>query len=250
MSDSNTSGSLEVGAWCAGTLIVALVGVMVWSAVAHHPHPTGDIGFGDIIVGGGTLILAAVTLGSVVLGWRALRDTREGIDVAREELVASRRQVEATERQVEAQQRPVLVPVVDTSRKMTPPGHDSSQAKPRLSSKGLLLLPLENIGTGPALDVRVGITGRDPDGSYGAELGELEHSGYVFAIGAKALAGIPVAFVGRASPSVIPSFDVLVTYKDLAGQTWKTSAQYVSGGIDGTIGFYSNPEIAPRQDAV
>ena len=69
--------------------ILAGVGVLIWSALVHPVHPSGDIGYGDIAVGVGTLILAVVTLGSVLLGWQALRDTVRATDLSALEGAAS-----------------------------------------------------------------------------------------------------------------------------------------------------------------
>ena len=72
------SRRLKTGLLLGAIAILAGVGVLIWSALAHTIHPSGDIGYGDIAVG--TLILAVVTFASVVLGLQALRDTTRATD--------------------------------------------------------------------------------------------------------------------------------------------------------------------------
>src|SRR5258708_12435304 len=91
----------------------------------------------------GTIALAVVTVVSLVFGWRSLRLSRA---------------------EVEEAHRPVLVPLAD-DREITLVGRDvppKIAARPR-SSTNLLLLPIENIGTGPALDIVSSIQLHNPD---------------------------------------------------------------------------------------
>jgi membrane protein implicated in regulation of membrane protease activity len=82
---------LKTGVWLGAISILAGMGVLIWSALAHTVHPSGDVGYGDIAVGVGTLILAIVTLASVVLGWQALRDTVRATDLSAREVEQAQR---------------------------------------------------------------------------------------------------------------------------------------------------------------
>jgi hypothetical protein len=153
----------------------------------------------------GTLALAAVTGVSLVFGWKSLRQGQS---------------------EVEEAHRPVLVPLAD-SRPLDvvetglpePPA-----ARPLFLGEGQLVVPIENIGTGPALRVEVSVRMRNPDGGPTA----------VGSGGMKpaALAGVKAS--GSAAPIVqingladVPGFRLELTYEDVAGKSWITQATYM-----------------------
>lgn len=198
---------LKLGAAVGLAAILAGIGVLVWAAVAHQIHPSGDIGYGDIAVGVGTLILAVVTLGSVVLGWLALGDTRK---------------------ELEAAQRPLLVPItdVDPDAGFTRSHQSASIRRPYLML-GSLTLGLRNLGPGPAANIAVRIIvggSGEPD--------SLEMLEYVAVAGAGET--FNVAF-GDFPLKPIPAFTVEIDYSDVSSQWWSTTALF-TGAAEGKLG--------------
>jgi hypothetical protein len=186
---------LKIAAGFGVALIVAGVGVLIWAAAAHKVRPTGDISYGDVAVGVGTLILAVVTLGSVLLGWTALGDTRK---------------------ELEASQRPVMVPVasnagVENPARLTdgPSAYrstDAIQARPTALEGGMLMVPIRNIGAGPALSVTVIVICRNDAGEYSEAWGNRMYDGYLYA--APVGDTIPVLIAIDRLGDSTPSFDL------------------------------------------
>jgi hypothetical protein len=152
----------------------------------------------------GTLALAAVTGASLVFGWKSLRQGQ---------------------REVEEAHRPVLVPLAD-SRPMdvVETGlSDAPAARPLFLGEGLLAVPIENIGTGPALRVEISVRMRNPEGGPTA----VGTGGMKPAV----LAGIKAS--GSVAPIIkirgladVPGFHLTLTYEDVAGKGWTTEAVY------------------------
>ena len=217
--------------WQIATLAAAVTVIVVALVVVsllHGVHPEGDLDPGDAIVGGATLLLAVITLGSVVLGWMSMRQTREEIDLSRQE--------------AEAAHRPLVVPVTDQGTTVTPSGFNAMPSIPRALIGGALMVPIRNIGAGPALSITVIVVGRDQAGNYSEAWGNRIHHSYAL-----------VAAVGETLPVTVvidrlggvPSFDLQIAYRDLGGRNWVTSAKYRRAGDDGSLGMYCDPEIEP-----
>jgi hypothetical protein len=142
----------------------------------------------------GTTALAVVTAVSLVVGYLSLRQTRNEIALSRSE--------------VEEAHRPVLVPFVDPA------------TVPSLNANGLLRIPVQNIGAGPALEISgnfiVPLTSA-PKGTIG--------TGTAVGVGVAA-----DAWLDRAIPDwqhVFPSGDLVefaltLSFHDLAGKKWET----------------------------
>jgi hypothetical protein len=163
-----------------------------------------------------TFVLALVTLAAVVIAARALH--------------AVQRNDDAWRAHVDNDQRPVVVPV-----------HNALQM-PLYQGHGELLVPVENIGAGPALDLNVYVTPRDQNGSVSAAWGEIKHTGATTGLGAAKTTPVEVRALGLGS---LTSFDVWVSYSDLAGRQWVTSAKYLASE-EGSR--YTNMWIAPVPD--
>jgi hypothetical protein len=203
-------------------VVVGLVVVLAIFPHYHHVKASGNIGYGDVAVAAGTLILAVFTFASVLLGWKVMRQTQA---------------------EVAAQQRPVLIPAVDQTREIIINGLGARKAVPvAVAEQSSIYVPIKNIGVGPALDVRLILVGRNPDGSYSDEWGDRTYQGYVYAIGARDLAAARV-HVDDPNVSYAPSFDVSILYKDLAGNSWMTEGKYRRGGDDGVAGNYVEPSV-------
>lgn len=160
----------------------------------------------------GTLTLAIVTGVSLVIAWGSLKQTQDEIELSR--------------REVEEAHRPVLVPLADLRPlDVVPIGLAERQAaRPTFLGEGQLLVPIENIGTGPALRVNASVQMRNPQGGPTG----VGTSGMRPAV----LAGIKTS--GVVAPIVkiqglgeVPGFQLTVTYEDVAGKSWITQALYI-----------------------
>jgi hypothetical protein len=100
-----------------------------------------------------TFLLAAITLVTVVVGGRALGKTQEEIDLSR--------------REVEEAHRPVIIPLLDDAQKMILMFDDITErrARPYYLQNNRLVVPIKNIGSGPALNISVNVTPVNDEGS-------------------------------------------------------------------------------------
>jgi hypothetical protein len=124
---------------------------------------------------------------------------------------------------VEEAHRPVILPLAD-DREITLVGRDVPEkiaARPRAATQ-LLLVPIENIGTGPALQVQATLRLRNEAGeptALGMEaqsnLGGLRTDGRV-----------PLRFKIQGLTGQTPGFSLSLKYLDVAGRTWRTEAVY------------------------
>jgi hypothetical protein len=185
----------------------------------------------------GTLALALVTAVALVIGWLTLRQTKNEIALSR--------------REVEEAHRPVLVPLAD-SRPLDvvetglpePPA-----ARPLFLGDGQLAVPIENIGTGPALRVEASVQMRNPDGGPTA----VGTGGMKPAV----LAGIKAS--GSVAPIIkihgladVPGFQLTLTYEDVAGKGWITQALYVATDrryMDVTVNTQEEGPYGLRKDS-
>lgn len=199
-----------------GALALAAIGVLAAVPIAHGLHPSGALGYGDVVVGVGTLMLALVTLASVVLGWRALADARRGIAISTEALEISRQGLEAS-------RRPVLAPLAWSPIELGYPGHGAIRG-PTIA-EAALLIPVRNHGSGPALGVQVDLAFPDEHG--------YEHLDSPHGFGSLEVVGAGETEIVRAwcplgPEGDLPGFGIVMRYHDLAGKRWATSAYYVA----------------------
>ena len=145
------------------------------------------------------LILALLTLALLVVVVRALYLAQREIDRWRD--------------QIEQSHRPVVVPIHSTMQMPVYQGH------------GELLVPLENIGSGPALDLHLFVTPRDENGGVSPAWGEVKHTGAASGLAVSKTIPVEVRAWGLGG---LTSFDVWVTYFDLAGKEWVSSAKYLA----------------------
>jgi hypothetical protein len=149
----------------------------------------------------GTIGLAAVTLISLVFGWKALRQGQ---------------------REVEEAHRPVLVPV-DDRRTILLPGRGEKQAAPRVLKEypTIAMIPIENVGSGAALSVRGRIeSGLDTSSSIeGKPLAALGKGA------AKALWFTAAPWLGDPGGSAA-DFALSVSYEDIGQGSWLTTARW------------------------
>lgn len=167
----------------------------------------------------GTLALAAITLAAVIVATVSLRQTRQAIVVSRKE--------------VEEAHRPVVVPVVlvdetpaaKTASVSRSRGRYTMPLRPSIVDSGVLALPLRNIGSGPALNIKASITRIEEDGSLFPGPREPHTPGTVTGIGKNETAPIEIFSHGWEATW---NFELAVTYTDVAGESWTTKARYLS----------------------
>ncbi len=157
----------------------------------------------------GTLALAVATFVSLIFARRALKQTQ--------------REIELSRREVEEAHRPVLVPLADSRNLHSTEG--SAAARPAVPGEGQLRVPIENIGTGPALRVEASVQMLNPDGGpTGVGTGGMEPG---VAAGIRASSSLPVIIKIRGLADV-PGFWLTLTYEDVAGKGWVTKARHVA----------------------
>jgi hypothetical protein len=148
----------------------------------------------------GTLALAVVTGISLAFGWKSLRQGQ---------------------REVEEAHRPVVMPLVrGTSMDLGADGR-THKTRPTLLPTGQLVVPVENIGAGPALNLEATMTYYDDNGPSSSARGPQTPA---------AVAGLGVsAFEPLYLDAEGWNGDFLLTigYDDVAGKTWRTQGRFV-----------------------
>lgn len=156
----------------------------------------------------GTLALAIVTGVSLAFGWKSLRQGQK---------------------EVEEAHRPVVVPVVLAR----PPGlmpqsvvrsRRTFPDRPSVAEPGVLAVPVQNIGSGPALRVVASIERLDEQGN--PYRGAIEHQtpGEVAGIGKDQTVPIEIGYHGWEERW---NFQLRLVYEDVAGKRWVTVGHYI-----------------------
>jgi len=157
---------------------------------------------------------ALATVALAILNVAILWFTRGALKQTREEIGLSRQEVEEAH-------RPVLVPVLDNTRQMTLPDGRIGPAEPTAPGNRIFV-PVENIGSGPALGVEMGLTYR---ADTIAEAHRGEHKMMAPGVGIGHLASLELPLV--AAPR--GPFDLRLSYRDVAGKRWVTTARFEVG---------------------
>jgi hypothetical protein len=163
----------------------------------------------------GTLALALVTLAAVIIGAVALRQTRKAIALSRKE--------------VEEAHRPVLVPVViarppDLSPQSISGSRRTFPDRPSVAESGVLAVPVQNIGSGPALRVVASIERLDEHGKLYSGAIEQQTPGRMAGLGKDQTAPIEIRYHGWEERWY---FQLRLEYEDIAGKRWVTVGRYV-----------------------
>jgi hypothetical protein len=170
----------------------------------------------DVAVAVGTILLAIATF------WLAL--------TARAQMRTTGEEVELTRVQVERAHRPVIVPASNLGEVYFRRGRVAAIG-PSATVDGLIL-PIQNIGMGPALEVR----GEAETGGAGSIHGRGIALHPIEGVGATA--GNAVVFVQRDGQlSVELEVTARLVYEDVAGKTYYTDIHYngASGAYRSTI---------------
>ncbi len=172
----------------------------------------------------GTLSLAAATVLSLLVARRSLKQTQAQIELGQQQLAETQEEIALSRREVEEANRPVVVPVTGrqhvtlTSGKKLPAG-------PYVPEPGLLVVPVMNIGLGPALYLESTIDGLDATGGWSGASSDPRPLG--------AVAGIGVSGVMRLETVIhdlidVPDFRLTLIYDDVAGRGWRTVARWIA----------------------
>lgn len=163
----------------------------------------------------GTLALAVVTLAAVIVGAVSLRQTRKAIALSRKE--------------VEEAHRPVVIPVViarppDLMAQSVSGSRRTFPDRPSVAEPGVLAVPVQNIGSGPALRVVASIERLDEQGDL--YRGAIEHQtpGEVAGIGKDQTVPIEIGYHGWEERW---NFQLRLVYEDVAGKRWVTVGRYI-----------------------
>lgn len=153
----------------------------------------------------GTLALAVVTGSSLAFAWKSLRQGQQ---------------------EVEEAHRPVVVPIVGDREVGTASRHTST-----MGSKvrdGLVLIPVQNIGVGPALHVEASVKLLDAEGKPSIAPVGPQTPGTATGIGKDQSTAIEIRAHGWTEGA---SFELTVTYRDVAGKGWATVGRYLADHV-------------------
>lgn len=165
-----------------------------------------------------TLGLAVVTSALAAATFWMVKLTRRTLGQSQDEIALSRREVEEAH-------RPVLIPLADSRYlEVVAAGIVAPLAAgPFIHEDGQLTVPIENIGTGPAVQVLVSVEVLNEHGGP-TQLPSMPAK----IAGVKALGSVaPVIRVGGEIAKT-PDFRLTLAYEDVAGKRWVTRARYTA----------------------
>lgn len=178
----------------------------------------------------GTLALALATFASLHFARRALGQAQEQIRLGQRQLEQTQREIELSRREVEEAHRPVVVPVIIAGRphlaQSVSRGPSDYPMRPSVMESGKLVVPVQNIGAGPALNVVASIERLDDDGGPWRGAIEQQKRGRATGISSGASVHIEVFYHGWEERR---SFRLTLAYEDLAGKRWATVGDYIGG---------------------
>jgi hypothetical protein len=179
----------------------------------------------------GTLTLAVVTGVSLAFAWGSLKQAQQQIKLGQEQLEQTQREIELSRREVEEAHRPVLVPLQRSSTAIRfrggeiqagggPQVSENDPDRKDLPRYSAAFLTVENVGVGPALNVRGEFVG--PRGT-----GTTRFPTEAMAAGAHGVVtfenwdGESLSFTANDPP-----VSAIVNYDDVAGRTYQTNVVY------------------------
>jgi hypothetical protein len=178
----------------------------------------------------GTLALAAATLISLRFARRALGQAQEQIRLGQKQLEQTQREIELSRREVEEAHRPVVVPVIIAGRTDLAASPSVSRSRsdyplrPCVLESSKLVVPVQNIGAGPALNVVAAIERLEDDGAPWKGAIEQQTPGKATGISPGAPVHIEILSHGWEERW---SFRLTVSYEDIAGKCWDTVGDYI-----------------------
>jgi hypothetical protein len=170
----------------------------------------------------GTLALAAATFASLFFARRSLGQMQQQIKLGQAQLEQTQREIELSRSEVEEAHRPVLVPIVDSTSFMDLGAAGAGRERhPQLEPGGHLFVPIENIGSGPALNVEASVSGTSiPDEART----EHQMSARVAGLGEGHFRALLIELPFWRE---LWSFTLSIEYSDVAGKRWHTVAEFL-----------------------
>jgi hypothetical protein len=170
----------------------------------------------------GTLLLATATFLFLLFARWSVKQTQVQIKLGQQQLAQTQEEIALSRSEIEEAHRPVVVPVMGgqhvtlTSGKKLPAG-------PYVCEPGRLVVPILNIGLGPALNLDSIIEGRNSTGGWQDAWSGPQPLGQVAGIGVSGVIRLEIAIPDL---SDVPGFKLMLTYDDLAGKGWRTVARW------------------------
>jgi hypothetical protein len=181
----------------------------------------------------GTGALALATFVSLFFARRSIRQNQEQIKLGQEQLKQTQREIEVSRKEVEQAHRPVLVPVADTNQDKS---GRTMRSGPQVLPEHVLGVPVQNIGSGPALRIEATIEPINP--VEGGPWGGLPTARLVTGLGVSEPFLLEIKLRGM---SEVPAFNLTLTYEDVAGNRWATTGHWIR-----QPGVYVDLAIAER----
>jgi hypothetical protein len=172
----------------------------------------------------GTLLLAAATFLSLFFVRRSLKQTQAQIKLGQLQLAQTQEEIGFSRTEVEAAHRPVVLPVAGGQHFTLASGEDFP-AGPRMPEPGLLVVPIMNIGLGPALCLESTIEGLNSAGGRPGAWSDRQALGEVTGIGVSEVISLEIT---TRDLSDVPGFTLTITYDDVAGKRWRTVAGWIA----------------------
>ena len=172
----------------------------------------------------GTLLLAAATFLSLFFVRRSLKQTQTQIKLGQRQLAQTQEEIGFSRTEVEAAHRPVVVPVAGGQHFTLGSGEDLP-AGPYVPETGLLVVPIMNIGLGPALCLGSTIVGLNSGNGRSGAWSDRQPLGEVTGIGVSEVIDLEIAIHDL---SDVPGFKLTLTYDDVAGKGWLTVARWIA----------------------
>jgi hypothetical protein len=167
-----------------------------------------------------TLALAFVTGALSITTFLSVRVSKSALTQTRQEIAVSRAEVEEAH-------RPVLVPVAEPTAEITLAPNGPYPVVPIFVNAGVLIVPVRNIGSGPALDIEAWIELLS-DEDLPAAVPQQRRARHV-GIGVSQLVPLEIRLSGWGTSisTPVPSLAVHLAYDDVGGKSWRTSAIYL-----------------------
>jgi hypothetical protein len=195
------------------------------------------------LTGIGTLLLAIATFGAVAIGVRTLNETKSQIGVSKSQIAISTRDLQESH-------RPVLVGVAESGRLIPRAGSAGRTVPARpyvLPYHGpplnlvyerptsTLIIPVENVGAGPALNVSAQVvrwaTTRNEYAAPAAAPVTQQAEGTATGLGVGGLVQLEIHMEVPKTREIMwngsPGFIVSIIYADGAGKRWETLGTWV-----------------------
>jgi hypothetical protein len=157
-----------------------------------------------------TLLLALVTFASLLFARGALRSSQEAISLSQTE--------------VERAHLPVLVPIVDHRRMDLGPS-GMTERVPRVADGRLLIVPVENIGTGPALRLQARAALLDATGAPSSVPAGPQRPAVSAGLGVGCFTPLEIEVEGWPAGA---SFELTVVYEDVARKRWRMRGNWIN----------------------